>query len=371
MAGLPNCRQALGSGIMLLALAVRGSAQIDPKTALLERAGWEALTAGRAHAAAEAFREAIAADPKNARLHLLAGMAATLERRDADALDAVRRALALDPRLVEARALLGQIQYRLGDAAGALRTYEQLVAAAPGDRGAQATLARWRREAALHDRMRQAVGANFTVSFAGPAEEALASEALASLDRAYWRIGQLLGTYPSAPIPVVLYSTEQFHDITRSPAWAAAAYDGIIRVPMGGALDKRGELDRVLAHEFAHALVRSLAAVGVPAWLNEGLASALETGDLEWARSVLAVQAKGEQPGVALRSLPSGFSRLTGDQAALAYAVSAVAVRRLLDEVGGFAMANLLRDLGAGVDFDKAFLHRMQRSFADFQNTLP
>jgi tetratricopeptide (TPR) repeat protein len=371
MAALQNCRKALYAWTALVAFAAPCAAQIDPKTALLERAGWEALTAGRAHAAAEAFRDAIAADPKNARLHLGAGMAATLERRDADALDAVQRALALDPRLVEARALLGQIQYRLGDAAAAIRTYEGLVAAAPDDRGAQATLARWQREAALHDRMRQAIGANFTVSFEGPAEEALASEALASLDRAYWRIGQLLGTYPSAPIPVVLYSSEQFHDITRSPAWAAGAYDGIIRVPMGGALDKRGELDRVLAHEFAHALVRSLATAGVPAWLNEGLASALETGDLEWAQSVLAAQARTGRPGPSLRALPSGFGRLTGDQAALVYAVSAVAVRRLLDEAGGFAMANLLRDLGAGVNFDEAFLHRMQRSFADFQNSLP
>jgi hypothetical protein len=181
----------------------------------------------------------------------------------------------------------------------------------------------------------------------------------------------LLGTYPPAPIPVVLYTAEQFHDITRSPAWAAGAYDGIIRVPMGGALDKRGELERVLAHEFTHALVRSLATAGVPAWLNEGLASALETGDLDWAQSVLAVQARAGRPAVPLRALPSSFSRLPGDQAALAYALSAVAARRLLDEAGGFAIANLLRDLGAGVNFDKAFLHRIQRSFADFQNTLP
>jgi hypothetical protein len=140
---------------------------------------------------------------------------------------------------------------------------------------------------------------------------------------------------------------------------------------MRGALDKRGELDRVLAHEFAHALVRSLATAGVPAWLNEGLASALETGDLDWAHSVLAVQARAGPTGLSLRALTSSFSRLTGEQAALVYAVSAVAVRRLLDEAGGFAMANLLRDLGAGVNFDEAFLHRMQRSFTDFQNSLP
>jgi len=79
-------------------------AQIDPRTALIERGAWSALRAGQAHAAAEAFREAIAADPKNARLHLGAGMAASLERRDGDAKDALERALALDAKLIEARA---------------------------------------------------------------------------------------------------------------------------------------------------------------------------------------------------------------------------------------------------------------------------
>src|SRR5947209_8153775 len=90
-------------------------AQIDPRTALLERDAWSALTAGQAHAAAEAFREAIAADPKNARLHLGAGMAASLERRDGDAKEALERALVLDAKLMQARALLGQLQRRMGD----------------------------------------------------------------------------------------------------------------------------------------------------------------------------------------------------------------------------------------------------------------
>ena len=338
------------------------AAQIDPRTALIESAAWDALTAGRARAAADGFREALAADPKNARLHLGAGMAAALEHRDADARDEFERALALDPKLAQARALLGQIQYRMGEPRLAIRTYETLLATAPDDREARATLDRWQREAALHDRMDQAVGSHFTVSFEGPAEASLAAGALEVLDRAYWRIGQLLGTYPSEPIPVVLYTGEQFRDITRAPSWAAGAYDGVIRVPMRGALDKPEELDRVLSHEFTHALIRTLASRGVPAWLNEGLATALETGNLDWADK----QAAAQDP-VPLRALQSGFGRFTGAQAQLAYATSALAARRLLEEAGGFAIANLLRDLGEGVDFNTAFLHRMQRPFEDFQ----
>jgi tetratricopeptide (TPR) repeat protein len=342
-------------------LAVSLHAQIDPRAALIERAAWAALNAGQAHAAADGFRDALGADPRNARLHLGAGLAAALERRDADARAECERALDLDPKLTQARALLGQIQYRMGDRLLAVRTYETLVATTPDDRDASATLERWQREADLHDRMQQAVGSHFTVSFEGPAEAALAAEALEVLDRAYWRIGQLLGTYPSDPIGVVLYTGEQFRDITRAPSWAAGAYDGVIRVPMRGALDKREELDRVLSHEFTHALIRTLAPRGVPAWLNEGLATALETGTLDWAEKQAAAQ-----PAVPLRALQTGFGRFTGTEAQLAYATSALAARRLLDEAGGFAVANLLRDLGDGADFDAAFLHRIQRPFAAF-----
>lgn len=91
-------------------------------------------------------------------------------------------------------------------------------------------------------------------------------------------------------MPIVLYASEQFQDVTRSPAWAAASYDGTIRVPVGGAL---------------------------------------EADDITWA-------------------------------------TSAVAVHRLLDEIGGAGVANLIRDLGEGADFDQAFAHRAQEPFNDF-----
>ena len=355
--------------VAALALAIvcsaAPSAQIDPRTALLERAGWDALTSGQAAQAADAFREALAADPKNAQLHLGAGLAAALQHRDTDARDEFESAIAIDPKLVEARAQLGLVQYRLGDPASAIRTYEALVADAPDNTQAAATLERWKREQDLHERMRDAIGSHFTVSFEGPEEATLADEALQSLDRAYWRIGQELGNYPNEPIHVVLYTTEQFHDITRSPEWAAGAYDGTIRVPMRGALDDPKELDRVLAHEFTHALIRTLASRNVPTWLNEGIAAALESGDMDWANKF-----EDQTRKVPLRALQSGFGRFTGAQATLAYAASARAARRMLDEAGGFAVANLLRDLGDGIPFETAFAHRMQRTFADFQSEL-
>src|SRR5438105_4395020 len=109
--------RALAALVALLSAAPL-AAQPDPQTALVERAAWDALAAGRADAAADGFRQALGRDPKNARLHLGAAMAAALARRDGDARDELERALQLDPALTSARTLLGQTRYRLGDLDG-------------------------------------------------------------------------------------------------------------------------------------------------------------------------------------------------------------------------------------------------------------
>ena len=214
-----------------------------------------------------------ARDPKPALLQQ--ALADAQARKFDQALAALKRILSIDPKFPPALELLGPVQRRTGDLYGAIRTYETLVAITPGDDEARDMLERWKRESELHDRMRLTVGDAFTVSFEGPEEAALADAALEALNRAFWRLGDLLGAYPLKSVTVVLYSGDQFRDITRSPPWAAGVYDGIIRVPVRGALDNPKGFDRVLAHEFAHALIHTLAPHSVPSWLNEGLATAL------------------------------------------------------------------------------------------------
>ena len=365
VAGFHTARVALTVIVVLTLVVASASAQTDPKTTMLARAGWDALARNQPGEAANAFREAIARDPRNAELHLGAGTAAFLERRDQDARASLERSLVLDPTLARAREVLGLVLYRSGDVLAAVRAYERLPGG-PEYEQARLRLERWRREADLHGRMTSVAGAWFTVSFEGDADAELAARALASVERSADRIGQVLSAYPIQPIPIVLYTTEQFRDITRAPIWAGGAYDGTVRVPMRGALANPQELDRVLAHEYTHALVHSLAPRNVPAWLHEGLAAALET-DLNQVNGA----ANSEPlPAGALAALQTSFGRFTGEQAKLAYEASARAARQLLDEAGGFAVANLLRDLGQGVDFHEAFLHRIQRPFESFEADL-
>ena len=361
----PACPRALpaAAALALLLCGTATEAQTNLQAAQLEQEAIAALAAGDLETAEDRFEEAIRLERDNPLLHLGLGVVAVEDDRDTDARRSLERALRLDPELTIARILLARMRYRNGDLFGAVGELEHVVAADPEDTESAEELESWRLELEVQDRMRRALSEHFTLSYEGPPEAALAVRALEVLDQAYWRIGQELSLYPLRPIAVVLYTAEQFRDITRSPEWAAGAYDGTaIRVPMRGALDNPAELERVLTHEFAHVLIHEIAPTNVPYWLNEGLASALEGGDTGWAGQVVEA-AGGTLP---LQVLGGPYEGLNGDEAMLAYATSELAVRRLLGEVGGVALANLLRDLGDGVPLAEAFQHRLYRPLDQF-----
>jgi len=340
-------------------------AQVNPLAALLAQDGWKALAAGQAGAATKIFQQALTIDGKNPELYLGAGTAAFVERRDESAQAALERALQLDPALARARELLGLVLYRRGDLFGAIRTYELLDRSQSDHQQALERLERWRRELDRHNRMETMVGSAFTVTFEGERDADLAARVLESFERALSRISRVL-SYPLRPVPLVLYTDQEFHDITRSPSWAAGAYDGTIRIPVRGALTTPGQLDRVIAHEFAHAVIRELAPRGVPAWLNEGLATVLEREEGD----ATIDEPSPSLPQPRLGALRASFGPMSPGEARIAYATSARAAQRLLEDAGNFAVVNLLRDLGDNVPFERAFLNRMQRSFADFESSL-
>src|SRR5256712_1495514 len=254
--------------------------------AAVGRLGGEAIRAGQIAEASRLFHDAIAENAHDATLFLGAGLAAHLQGQEMEARTALEAAVRLNPKLTAASLLLGDISYRLGDLETAVRTYEAALEVEPNNAHIRERLESWRKEAALHNRFQQSLSPHFTVLFEGPAEQRLAAAAVDALEAAYWRIGTALLAYPSGILTVVLYTDEQFRDIKRSPAWAGGGFDGKIRVPMRGALNDPKQLEKVLAHEFTHALVKSMAPRGVPTWLEEGLAGVVGKGDLQLAARV-------------------------------------------------------------------------------------
>jgi Peptidase MA superfamily/Tetratricopeptide repeat/TPR repeat len=345
---------------LALSLAVAGQ-QRSP--AQLSKAGWDALNAGRIEEAASAFDEALRSGPQSASTLLGAGLAARLQGRTDDVRRFLVDALKIDPSLTPASLLLGNVLYQSGDLDGAIDVYQRAAALSPNNQQLSRQLETWRKEAALHSGFRQTLGDHFTVLFEGPAEADLATRAVTLLEADYWRIGTALSIYPTSVTTVILYTREQFRDITRSPEWAGGAFDGRIRIPVQGALQNSAEFERVLAHEFTHALIQSVAARGVPTWLHEGLADCFDGSDIRKKEE----QVRQSETRVPLTRLEESFEGLTAKDASLAYAESAVAVRTLLDDVGPPALVSLLSDLGRGIPFAEAFERNILISYAEFQ----
>ena len=309
--------------LLLLSGAPQGIQQ-DPA-----RVGWDAIQRGDGEKAASAFRQILAANPRDVMALAGAGIAAHILGREDQAVSSFKKALQLDPDNVQVLYLLGPIAYSQGDLDLAIKSWDRVVKIAPGNRAVFQQLEAWKKEAALHGTFAARRGARFTVSFEGPAQQAIAARVSAALEAAYARVGRSLNVYPAETVTAILYTQQQFKDITKAPSWAAAAYDGRIRIPVLGALKEPAELERIVTHEYVHAVIHQMYP-RVPGWLNEGLATYLEPGDhtglVSWLRKAESM--------IPLASLSEAFQTADGRDAAVAYAQSYVGTRVLAERLG-------------------------------------
>ena len=305
-------------------------------------AAWDALRAGNHEAAERAFQAELRVRPTDALLHLGLGIALQGQQRSEEARAPLARALQLEPRFTAAAALLGQILYASGDLDGAIALYERATTNVSGVAQMRQRLDQWRAEARLHAGYEQGGDGRFSVLFEGPEERNLAARVHRVLEAAYWRIGARLNTYPGETIPVILYTQQQFQDVTGSPTWAVGAYDGRIRLAVRGGLETPGTLDRVVVHEFVHALIQRVAPRGVPAWLHEGLAVNLSEEEPRWADTILSASPRS----IPLSALEKGFSELDSAAAGLAYAESTIAAGVVIGRLG-MNLPAFLQSLGS------------------------
>jgi tetratricopeptide (TPR) repeat protein len=328
-------------------------------------AGFAALQKSDADRAATEFRRALAAEPEHPAALYGAGAAAHLQGRDTDAISFLKRALQIEPRLWQASAVLGDIAYHQGDLTLAIKTYESALALAPGNVQLRERLTTWRSEATVHDTLRAVKDDRFTILFDGPANQVLAERATTVLREAFYRIGRVLGSYPSNAINVVLYTQRQFQDITGAPEWAGGGFDGQIRMPVAGATQNLRAFDSILVHELTHAMLHGIASRNVPAWLNEGLAMYFEGDDMAASERRLAAA----RAFVPLANLQGGFTGLNSKQADIAYDMSAFATYVLITRIGAGNVGLLLHDLDRGNTVETT-LPRFGLSITEFEALL-
>jgi hypothetical protein len=350
--------------LLLLAPAATFAQSPRSRADALAREASAALREKRLGEALAAFTEVVGISPSDADLWTGKGMTEFLLGHDEQAETSLVRALRLNPKLTTAALFLGELQHRSGRTVDAIATYEKALKHAPDEKTIVGRLEDWRKDVRVSERMYESRGSHFRVLFEGPADHAMARRAVEGLESAYWRIGAALTMYPQGTTTVVLYTIQQFRDITRAPDWSGGVYDGQIRVAVKGALEHPEELDRVLAHEFVHAVVAQTGGRDVPLWINEGLATVFEADGIEWARRVLA-----DAPArIGLERLHESFRRFEGAAVAVAYAESTVAVRRMIELRGAASVMALLQDLQRGAPFESAFHQRMAMRYEDFRN---
>jgi len=197
-----------------------------------------------------------------------------------------------------------------------------------------------------------------------------------TLDEVYDAASRALGTPRKAPLDVILYSKAEFEAQfgSRMAVTVAGLYmAGAIH--MNDSANITDEVKATLVHEYTHAIVDELSSFKetVPTWLNEGVAEYTKwtyqglDGPPYGERTALKQAAlAGQLPS--LQSLASG-SLLKGNPG-LNYAFAGAAATELAHRRGVSELVQLIRDLGANPDLERALQDHYGRGLAAFDEDL-
>ncbi len=316
--------------------------------------GRDSLQSGSLEAARDHLERAIELWPHEASYHFILGAVYFRLNELYAARRAVDEALDRDEDNPQARELLGDITYQEGSLSRAVPEWEAaLEKAGPHASRLQRKIERAKREMDAESGFEREVSLHFTMQYDGPVSDRLARSILDRMEEDYDRIGDEMGSYPAGDIPVILYSRILFTEITRTPLWAAGAFDGKIRVPVGGlssAADS-SRISSILAHELAHAFIRSMAPTGLPLWFQEGLAEHFEAMPTARARHFL--EEIGAPPPNTFAALDRGL-RGHGASVEASYLAALLAVRLFIDNEGFWTLRQIMESVGEGVSFAEA-----------------
>jgi tetratricopeptide (TPR) repeat protein len=301
--------------------------------------GWDTLRQGRPDEAMLLFRQGLRQSPDAPALLRGLGVAAVHAGRADEALVPLEAATRTDSD-AEVRLLLAHLYDRRDDAPRALEHLRVVLGAEPGHEAARRLLDKVEREVRAEAGFRREVTPHFVVKWRAGGDADARRALLAGLTTARERVVAQLGEAPRERVTVILYDAAQFQEVARVHGWVTGLFDGKIRLPAGGPLPARRELERILAHEYAHAVVHDLTRGRAPRWLHEGLAQALEGAVVD---SMLRV------PG---RPTLTGLEEMLRDpdpvRARAGYDIALWVVQDLLDRGGMPAMRAFMARLGRG-----------------------
>ena len=238
---------------------------------------------------------------------------------------------------------------RLDDAAAA---WGEAARLSGGDPAILRSLARVRDELAVSRGQRTFTTEHFEL-FADPGiSDASLRAAAEELEGARVRVAADLRPMRARPQIVVLYAGRDYFSLVSVPDWVAGLFDGKIRVSLEAGGGDSVAFAAVLAHEVAHAMLRSAAGDRAPGWLHEGYAQ-WSSGRRLPLSELPAELAGGGAPSLA--ALESSLRRPLDRRAARAvYAQTLSLVEHLVQSRGEAALGCVIARLGDGATIDEA-----------------
>jgi tetratricopeptide (TPR) repeat protein len=320
---------------------------------------------GNLDAAVEQEAQALRFTPDN--LNLLMDVAFAHLRRSeySKALDYLTRAKRLAPDSPDVAKLLGWSEYGLNRIPDAVAEWKRAQKLRPEPDVAQA-LEKAERDAKTEQDFREGQTSHFVLKYSGAAQPELASDILRILEIHFDQISAMLNYSPPEPIGVILYTGQQFEDITRAPAWVGAINDGRIRVPVQGLTSVNDQLSRVLRHELTHSFLQQKTRGRCPAWLQEGIAQWME-GRRSNNSAAGLLAAYDQHASIPLSSLEISWMQLSGTGAAFAYSWSLAAVETILANGNMAQLVQLVDTVTSTGSTEAAVRQVLHESYPDLE----
>ena len=169
---------------------------------------------------------------------------------------------------------------------------------------------------------------------------------LGALDEDYANISGQLGCSSQERIVAIVQSRETYLRSTGAAEWSGGQYDGRIHIAWTDGTQLGPQTRRALAHEMVHACLTSIPSGGTPwpAWLQEGLAQKL-SGDTLSPSARDQLRQLGQARRIPrLEDLRQDWSRLSVENARLAYNLALAAADALFDNYASYGIRNVLNN---------------------------
>jgi Peptidase MA superfamily/Tetratricopeptide repeat len=283
------------------------------------------------------------------------------------ALDLLDRARRVAPDSPDVAKLTGWADYGLNRLPQAIAEWTRAQQLRPDGEVARA-LKKAQRDDQIEANFQEGVSAHFVLRYYGGAAPDLARAVLGDLENDFQYMASVLDYTPAEPIAVILYTNQDFADITQAPNWVGALNDGRIRIPVQGLLRVTPELAHVLRHELAHSFITQKTNGNCPIWLQEGIAQWAEGkrtgGD---AAMLVALYDHHEDPS--LSALEKSWMGLSTDFARIDYAWSLATVEGIAAMGSSVDLERLLDSLAAGASAEAAVRSVLRLDYADLNRS--